>query len=92
VAMIPVNREQAKQKKSKKNPNGWEMPEKNLFTRLKERTRGRVLLADEPDKIELEKRCNDQYFIDNVKFENGSLVKTAGSTPEPLYIELTIEG
>jgi hypothetical protein len=51
-----------------------------------------VVLADETDKIELTKRCNnDRTFIDNVKFD-GSFVKTTGGTSEPLYIELTIDG
>jgi hypothetical protein len=91
MAMIPTDRDQAKKKTSKKNPRGWEMPEKHLFDRLVERTKGRLVLADETNKIELEKRCNDQNFKDNVQFL-GSLVKTDDSTPEPLYIELIIDG
>ena len=49
MAMIPVDRAKARSKTSKTNPNGWEMPEENLFTRLKEKTSGRVVLADEAD-------------------------------------------
>lgn len=40
VAMIPVDTEKAKTKK-------WEMPEEELFIRLKEKTKGRVILADD---------------------------------------------
>ena len=93
VAMIPVDRVQARSKTSKTNPKGWEMPEKNLFDRLLERTRGRVVLADEKENTDLKTRCKDQSFIDNVKFE-GELNRSgvAGAPLEPLYVELTIKG
>jgi hypothetical protein len=93
MAMIPVNREQAKSKTSKTNPNGWEMPEKKLFERLLEKTRGRVVLADESDDTFLKVRCKDQTFISKVKFD-GTLKKsqTPGTPSEPACIELTIEG
>ena len=93
VAMIPVDRVQARSKTSKTNPNGWEMPEKNLFNRLLERTRGRVILADETEDTELQARCKDKNFISQIKFL-GSLNRTlnASTQPEPLYIELTING
>ncbi len=91
VAMIPVNRKQAEAKVSKTNKKGWQMPEKNLFARLLERTRGRVVLADENENTALQERCRDQHFINNVQFV-GSLVKTPGTPPECLYIELTING
>ena len=91
VAMIPVDRVQARSKTSKTNPKGWEMPEKNLFDRLLERTRGRVVLADEKEHTDLKTRCKDQGFIDNVKFD-GELTRTDGGPVEPLYVELTIRG
>ena len=91
MAMIPVNREQAKSKKSKTNPKGWEMPEKNLFERLLDRTRGRVILADESEHTPLKERCNDKKFVDNVKFL-GSLERTPGAQAEPICIELRIDG
>ena len=93
VAMIPVDRVQARSKTSKTNPNGWEMPEKNLFDRLLEQTRGRVILADETDDKELQARCKDKNFISAVKFL-GTLNRTQDSSTqaEPLYIELTING
>jgi Metallo-beta-lactamase superfamily len=91
VAMIPVDRAQAKSKTSKTNPKGWEMPERNLFDRLLERTRGRVVLADEKEDSELQLRCRDLNFVSKVKF-GGSFVRTDGAKAEPLYVELTIEG
>lgn len=93
VAMIPVDRVKAKSKVSKTNPHGWEMPEKNLFTRLQERTRGRVILADESDNKELKARCQDSEFVNKVKYL-GSFVrdKKVSEKAEPLFIEFTIEG
>ena len=91
VAMIPVDRKQAASKTSKTNPKGWEMPEKKLFERLLERTRGRLILADESHDTALRKRCNDQNFVDRVKFL-GELERTPGASVEPLCIELTIDG
>lgn len=91
VAMIPVDREKAKSKTSKTNPKGWEMPEKNLFDRLLERTRGRIILADEKEDKELKARCKDEKFISKVKFL-GSFVRDKDVSPkkEPLCIELTL--
>ena len=91
MAMIPVDRKQAKSKTSKTNPKGWEMPEKKLFERLLERTRGRVILADESKDTALRKRCKDQKFIDSVKFL-GEFNRTPGSKAEPVCIQLTIDG
>ena len=93
VAMIPVDRKKAKSKTSKTNPHGWEMPEKNLFVRLKERTRGRVVLADESDDKELKARCQDNKFLKNINFQ-GTFVRNPEKSldPEPLAIELSIEG
>jgi metallo-beta-lactamase superfamily protein len=93
MAMIPVNRVMAKSKKSKTNPNGWEMPEKNLFARLEERTRGRVLLADEQDDKSLKERCQDNKFLKKIGFR-GSFVRDPADSPspEPLAIELMVEG
>ena len=91
-AMIPVDRAMARSKTSKTNPHGWEMPEGNLFQRLIERTRGRVILADETDKVALGSRCNDKAFISNLKF-NGRLIKDSSTgVAEPMYIEYKITG
>ena len=93
MAMIPVDRVQARSKTSKTNPKGWEMPEKYLYDRLLQRARGRVVLADESGPDDLKARCSDQSFIGKVSF-GGSLKRT--DTPdainEPLYVELKIDG
>lgn len=91
MAMIPVDRKQAASKTSKTNPKGWEMPEKKLFERLLERTRGRVVLADESQDTALRERCKDKKFVDNVQFL-GSFERTPGAQKEPLCIELKIDG
>lgn len=91
MAMIPVDRKQAASKTSKTNPKGWEMPEKKLFERLLERTRGRVILADESENTALKERCKDQKFIDSVKFV-GAFNRTPGAPDEPVCIELRIDG
>ncbi len=89
MAMIPVDREKAKTRP----PNGWKMPEKELFARLIEKTRGRVILADEGNDAELKARCQDNKFLSNVKYL-GSFVRDirASSEAEPLFIEFTLEG
>jgi hypothetical protein len=92
MAMIPVDRVKAKSKTSKTNPNGWQMPEENLFTRLKEKTSGRVILADEADDSALKLRCQDADFINDIKFRGEFVRVPAESTAkEPLAVELTIE-
>lgn len=93
AAMIPVDTKKAKSKTSKTNPNGWEMPEKNLYAKLLEKTRGRVVVADEKSNTELKKRCKDKKFVNDIKF-GGSFVRDPDASPktEPLYIEFTIKG
>lgn len=89
AAMIPVDRAKARSKTSKTNPKGWEMPERSLYARLLELTRGRVLLADERSLADLRKRCEDETFISKVKF-GGSLVRDpkTSTTKESLYVDL----
>ena len=91
MAMIPVDRVQARNQTSAKNPKGWEMPEKKLYERLLEKTRGRVILADEKDDTDLKDRCKDQTFVGKVKFP-GQFTRTPGSPSEPICIELTVDG
>lgn len=94
MAMIPVDTEKAKSKTSKTNPDGWEMPEKNLFDRLRERTRGRILLADESNDTKLRDRCQDNGFLEKVKFDPSKTFvrnEDVSLQPEPLFVELTIE-
>ena len=93
AAMIPVDRKTAENQRSQTNPNGWEMPEKNLFARLSENTRGRILIADEKDDKALNERCNDKGFISSVKFL-GQFVRDPATSgiAEPLCVELKIDG
>jgi hypothetical protein len=93
MAMIPVDRAKAKSQTSASNPNGWEMPEKNLFDRLKEKTSGRIVLADEGDDTQLKARCQDTNFLKAVEF-HGSFVRNPeeSATAEALAAELTVEG
>jgi hypothetical protein len=69
------------------------MPERNLFTRLQERARGRVILADEKNDTKLKARCQDKKFLNSVKFL-GSFVRDANvsTKKEPICVQLTIEG
>jgi hypothetical protein len=90
MAMIPVDRKMARSKTSKTNPDGWEMPEENLYNRLKELTRGRVILADEDNVADLKKRCKDTKFLKKVSF-GGELKIDEGESQGPLYIDLNLE-
>ncbi len=86
AAMIPVDREKAKSKE-------WEMPEGHLFERLKEKTQGRIIIADEPDHDGLNERCKkDGDFIKRVKFaETKFTIAGQAITGQPLYVEYEIK-
>lgn len=88
VAMIPVDRKKAASKTTKTNPKGWEMPEEHLFKRLKEKCRGRIIIADESDHSELRTRCKDDTFIEQVIFPEESFLP---SSEEPLYVEYEVK-
>ncbi|MBR0756365.1 hypothetical protein JQ604_29660 [Bradyrhizobium jicamae] len=45
-AMIPVVEETAHEQKTRSSPNGWAMPYGDLYSRLNERTKGRILRGD----------------------------------------------
>lgn len=89
VAMIPVNRVRAEEK-------AWEMPEAHLFTRLQERTKGRVVIADESDKKALTQRCKDNKlskadqdrFLANVVLPTKKHPALGG---KPLYVEYILK-
>jgi predicted GNAT family N-acyltransferase len=88
VAMIPVDRDKAKDKK-------WEMPEGHLFKRLQEKAKGRVIIADEQDKNDLEQRCikNNLLTAEREKFlQNVDFSSEASLHLKPLYVEYVIEG
>ena len=91
VAMIPTNRAFAEKKRPPKD--GWKMPEEELLNRLEEKTQGRLILADEADKVNLKQRCQNrllsselQKFLKKVNY-GGSFEELSD---EPLYVEYTI--
>lgn len=93
VAMIPTNREFAGKKRPPKD--GWKMPEPALMDRLEQKARGRVILADEIDAANLDKRCRSllpaskrKEFMSNVVFSSENF----NGASSPLYVEYTIEG
>ncbi len=77
AAMIPVNREMAKKK-------NWKMPFEPLFTRLIEKTKGRVLLADENDLSKIEPDYTAKLTAkEKTAFEDSVNIN-------PLFVEYTI--
>lgn len=94
VAMIPVDREKAKSKKTKTNPKGWEMPQEHLFKRLQEKAKGRVIIADESKHDDLETRCLDnklhsiekETFLGKVEFADDDTEHL-----KPLYVKYVVE-
>lgn len=91
VAMIPTNRKFAENKRPPQT--GWKMPEPELLDRLEEKTRGRVIIADEANKIDLKQRCQGhlsaselENFLEKVNF-GGSFGELSN---EPLYVEFAI--
>jgi hypothetical protein len=77
VALIPVHKKDPNITK----PNGWKMPAKNLFTRLKEKTHGRVLQMDGVNPPE----CNPQANPAKAAW------KKAGITPRITDIAVELE-
>ena len=77
AAMIPVNREMA-QKKT------WKMPFEPLFKRLKEKTKGRILLADEDDLSKIK----PDYTKNLTAKEKKNFEKSVSINP--LFVEYTI--
>jgi beta-lactamase superfamily II metal-dependent hydrolase len=85
VAMIPVDRSDPNIRK----PNGWKMPASNLYRRLKQKTKYRVLRMDDgfadechPKRNHKNSRWDELPFLPQVKKIN----KEYG------YIEYTIQG
>ena len=81
-AMIPVVEKTAREQKTKKAPNGWAMPYRDLYQRLGERTQGRVLRGD--GAITEEKR----------NFERSIFTLSYGDnyTPgDPLWVEVSLK-
>lgn len=78
VAMIPVDKSDGNIKKK----NGWRMPAKNLYQRLREKTRNRILRMDE-GIVDI----NDKKVIRSWEKISAILPKD-----NPLYVEYEIKG
>ncbi|HEX8495434.1 MAG TPA: hypothetical protein VF658_21665 [Pyrinomonadaceae bacterium] len=77
VAMIPVHRKTAEDQ-------AWEFPYPPLWKRLREKARGRVLLADADDISEIEEEAEKMMSPDEwQRFKNSTAF-------EPLYVEYRI--
>lgn len=76
VAMIPVVEEVAREQSSKTNPTGWAMPYGELFTRLNEKTAGRVLKGDGVRAAEEAAFAGSAF---DLRYPDG---------PEPLWVEV----
>jgi hypothetical protein len=97
AAMIPVDEEVAK----KQGKQGWKMPADDLYIRLQEKTKGRIIRLD---KGNLLKRGVDeiadgakptmqqrQLFNRNVR-ESKELIKDDNNNNRPMYWEYSVKG
>ena len=80
VALIPVVEAVAREQSSSSNPDGWAMPYDPLYSRLKARTRSRILRGDGKPKTEA------QAFADAPQ---GFDLSYADKSEDPLWVELT---
>lgn len=81
VALIPVVEEVAREQSSSSNPDGWAMPYDPLYTRLKAKTRSRILRGDGKPKAE------GAAFADAPQ---GFNLSYADEGDDPLWAELTL--
>jgi hypothetical protein len=97
VAMIPVDESVAK----KQGKKGWKMPAKDLYTRLMEKTKGRIIRVDEGNLIkndtsripDIAKPTEKQRTDFNTQVtESNILVTGDDGTRRPLYWEYKING
>jgi hypothetical protein len=96
VAMIPVDQEVAK----KQGKRGWKMPAEDLYERLKEKTKGRIIRLDKgniltsPDEKlpEGSKPTKQQREGFNRKVTESETKIKIQSKNRPLYIEYLLEG
>ncbi|MBL0112565.1 MAG: hypothetical protein IPP42_17700 [Saprospiraceae bacterium] len=96
VAMIPVDEAVAK----KQGKKGWKMPAADLYQRLQEKTKGRIIRLDKGNLIK--KGVDDvvvgakptqqqrQQFNQNVK-ESDIIISTENGN-RPMYWEYSIKG
>jgi hypothetical protein len=80
VAMIPVVEAVAKEQKTKNNPDGWAMPYGDLYKRLKEKTRERIVRGDGDPAIEA------QAFT----AAGGRFALAYHAADQPLWAEVTL--
>ncbi|HVZ19268.1 MAG TPA: hypothetical protein VG897_19265 [Terriglobales bacterium] len=80
-AMIPVVEKTAHEQKTKSSPKGWAMPYADLYTRLGERTDGRIVRGD-GDPAE------ERKAFKGSDFEIGYGAEFASG--DPLWVELSI--
>lgn len=81
VAMIPVVEAVAKEQKTKNNPDGWAMPYRDLYARLKEKTRGRIVRGDGDPATEAAA----------FKAADGRFALAFGTGEQPLWAEVTMK-
>ncbi len=81
IALIPVNRKMTKDRE-------WNMPFPPLLKRLREKTRGRVILADED---ELPDRTNEKNLVTLSEAEWEEFTHPSKTKVLPLYVELTFK-
>lgn len=97
VAMIPVDEAVAKRQGKK----GWKMPAEDLYQRLQEKTRSRIirldhgsLLAGEvkdlPTGVRPTKQQADEF--NNCYSESDIIITTEDGTRRPLYFEYLVKG
>jgi len=94
VAMIPVNKAMAQRQGPKDadgKPRGWNMPFPSLLSRLKKKTRGRVIQLDDgvPERvIQFDDGDTDIKPLSEAEWEQFKAV--IGEGPDNLYIDYTI--
>lgn len=81
VALIPVVEAVAREQSSSSNPDGWAMPYDPLYSRLKTRTRSRILRGDGEPKVEAAAFADAPQRFD---------LSYADKTKVPLWVELTL--
>jgi hypothetical protein len=97
VAMIPVDEAVAK----KQGKKGWKMPADDLYKRLQEKTKGRIIRLDQgsilakgPQELPEGARPNKQQLADfNSCFRKSDIIITTDDgTRRPLFFEYLVKG
>ena len=80
VAMGPVVSAVAHEQRTRSNPDGWAMPYGDLLARLKEKTRGRLVLGDGDPDAERRAFAGSRFTI-----------RHSGAEADPLWVELSLD-